>query len=80
VRVSSVSTPSVWDFSDAVFTIGGGGVTVVAPNGGGVWPINSTQTIQWSSNGFPGNVKIELSRDGGTTWEVLFASTANDGT
>lgn len=54
-------------------------LTVTAPNGGETWPIGSTQTIQWTSTGVNGDVKIELSRDGGTTWtETLFASTPND--
>lgn len=54
-------------------------ITVTVPNGGETWPINSTQTIQWTSQGVSGDVKIELSRNGGTTWETLFASTPNDG-
>jgi hypothetical protein len=66
--------------SDNVFLLGGGNITVLAPNGGEVWNINTTKAIQWNASGITGNVKIELSRDGGTTWEVLFASTANDGT
>jgi hypothetical protein len=32
-----------------------------------------------SCRDIPGNVKIELSRNGGTTWGVLFSNTANDG-
>lgn len=54
-------------------------ITVSVPNGGENWPINSTQTITWSSVGISGNVKIELSRNGGSTYETLFADTANDG-
>jgi CSLREA domain-containing protein len=54
-------------------------ITVVVPNGGENWPVDSAQTIQWTSSGVSGNVKIELSRDGGSTFETLFASTANDG-
>ena len=56
------------------------GITVIAPNGGEVWGIGHTANITWSSAGVSGNVKIELSRDGGATFpEVLFADTANDG-
>jgi hypothetical protein len=79
VRISSLSNAAVKDSSNAVFTLGGGSVTVVAPNGGEVWPIGSIQTLRWNSSGFTGNVKIELSRNGGTTWGVLFSNTANDG-
>jgi uncharacterized repeat protein (TIGR01451 family) len=57
-------------------------ITVVRPNGGEIWRINKRQNIQWTSTGVSGNVKIELSRNGGGangTWETLFASTPNDG-
>ncbi len=52
---------------------------MIAPNGGETWRVNRTRTIRWTSSLVSGNVKIELSRNGGTTWEVLFASTPNDG-
>jgi hypothetical protein len=54
-------------------------ITVIAPNGGETWRVNRTRTIRWSSSLVSGNVKIELSRNGGTDWVVLFASTPNDG-
>jgi hypothetical protein len=79
VRVSSITTPSINDISNAVFTISGGSVTVLSPNGGETWVIGSTQTIQWSSTGLSGKVKIELSRDGGTTWTLLFNNVVNTG-
>lgn len=37
------------------------------------------QTITWSSDNIAGNVRIELSRDGATTWETIAANTPNDG-
>ncbi len=55
------------------------GITVLTPNGGETWSIGSTQAIQWNSSGVSGNVKIELSRDGGTSWTTLVNNTANDG-
>jgi hypothetical protein len=70
-----------FDVSNTNFTIvlSPASVTVTVPNGGELWPIGSTQTIQWTSAGFSGDVKIELSRDGGGSYATLFASTANDG-
>ncbi|MCS6804928.1 MAG: Zn-dependent exopeptidase M28 [Acidobacteriota bacterium] len=53
---------------------------VVSPNGGEDWQTGSTQTIQWTSTGTIDNVKIELSRNGGSSYETLFATTPNDGT
>jgi len=58
---------------------GGGTITVIAPNGGETLRIGRTGNIQWTSSGVTGNVKIELSRNGGASYEVLFASTPNDG-
>jgi hypothetical protein len=56
-------------------------ITVTAPNGGETWYANSTRTITWSSSNFSGDVKIELSTDGGTTWSrVITALTPNSGT
>ncbi len=55
-------------------------VTVTAPNGGENWQNTTLQNIQWSSLNLSGNVKVELSRNGGSSYETLYASTANDGT
>lgn len=85
LRITSVDHPTVDDVSDSVFSISQpppASITVTVPNGGEDWQIGSNQTIQWTSTGKTGliqNVKIELSRDGGSTFEVLFSSTANDG-
>ena len=54
-------------------------VTVTAANGGEIWGISTTQTIRWTSTGLTGNVRIDLSRDGGQTWTTLVANTTNDG-
>ncbi|MEN3048582.1 MAG: Ig-like domain-containing protein [Candidatus Caldarchaeales archaeon] len=54
-------------------------ITVVSPNGGETWTIGETRQIRWSSQNVAGNVDILLSRDGGTTWTVLFGNTPNDG-
>ncbi|HYC39375.1 MAG TPA: zinc-dependent metalloprotease family protein [Chitinophagaceae bacterium] len=60
--------------------------TVAVPNGGEVWPGNSTQTVTWNvvgTNGAPynvANVRILLSTDGGLTYPTtVLASTPNDG-
>lgn len=80
VRVTSVTNPAVTDMSNTNFTVGGGTLTITAPNGGEVWTVGSTRTITWLSTGLIGNVKIELSRTNGSTWSILNAGTQNDGT
>ena len=79
VRISSVTTPSVLDASNANFTISAPFITVTAPNGGEVWGVGTPHTIAWTSLGVSGQVMIELSRNGGSTYETLFPATANDG-
>ena len=56
-----------------------GSITVTAPNGGEVLTAGIAYKLKWLSARLTGNVKIELSRDGGVTWKTLFASTPNDG-
>jgi subtilase family protein/fervidolysin-like protein/HYDIN/CFA65/VesB family protein len=52
---------------------------VTAPDGKESWKIGSKQSIQWSSAWITGNVKIELSRDSGLSWQPIIKSTTNDG-
>jgi len=80
IKVTSISSPTVFDASNSNFSIVQPTITVTVPNGGGTWAIGSTQNIWWSSGGVSGNVKIELSRDGGSSYSTLVASTSNDGT
>ena len=57
----------------------GGTITVTYPNGGETWIVNSTETITWTTQGDIENVKIEIQRESGGSWEELIDSTANDG-
>src|SRR5581483_4655388 len=52
---------------------------VIAPLGGAVWTIGSTQTICWSNAGAGTTVNIWLSRDGGATWKTILKNSPNDG-
>jgi uncharacterized repeat protein (TIGR01451 family) len=52
---------------------------IISPNGGEVWPVRTKQIIQWHPQGVTGLVNIELSRDGGTTWEIVRRKSKNDG-
>jgi hypothetical protein len=70
------------EFSQAVAVTGGplGSIVVTSPNGGESWQMGSTKTIGWSSMGVSGNVTLSLSRNGGASYDVVVASTENDGT
>ncbi len=79
VKVASTST-SYADTSDADFTITGGEITLISPNGGEDWREWSNQTIAWTSNGEVGtHVVLYYSLNEGATWTVIAASTLNDG-
>ena len=68
------------DTSNANATLGGGSIAVTSPNGGEIWAIGSTRAITWTSSGFTGNVKIQVSRNGGASRVNVVGSTPNDGT
>ena len=53
-------------------------VGVITPNGGEFLAAGATANLGWSATVLT-DVKVELSRDGGTGWETLYASTPNDG-
>lgn len=81
IRIASLTFPYVSDTSNSNFSIvQQPTITLISPNGGELWPVDSVRTVLWSSTFLSGNVKIELSRNGGSTYETLFANTANDGT
>lgn len=65
----------------AVFTAipGGDWVRVLKPNGGESWRVGNKRAIRWTSSGFGGGVKVELSTDSGASWKTIWSSTANDG-
>jgi len=53
-------------------------ITVTAPNTNVNWGVGSTQTIAWTHNlGAGSPVAIDVSRDGGTTWNTIASSVAN---
>jgi hypothetical protein len=55
-------------------------IVVLTPNGGDVWPLGTTQTMTWGTGGIGGNARLELNRSyPGGTWEVIIASTPNNG-
>jgi len=62
------------------FRYSGTSLTLNNFNSGERIPRNISRTIMWSSENLTGNVRIEISRDGGTTYTTLIANTPNDGT
>ena len=57
----------------------GGSITVTAPNGGETWTVGTSEAITWTTLGPIDDVKIELQRTTGGSWETIIESTTNDG-
>jgi len=79
IKVVSVSNPTVFNISHAAFTIAQS-ITITSPDGGESWVVGSSHAITWSSAGISGNVNIQISRNGGSTWTTIISKTPNDGT
>lgn len=54
-------------------------ITVLEPNGDDVWPLGTLQTIKWNSVNIGGALNIEISRDGGNTFEQIGSNIPNIG-
>lgn len=54
-------------------------ITILTPNGTDVLEIGAVVPITWNSYGISGPVKIELSRDGGVTFEIIREKLSNFG-
>lgn len=73
---------SLNNMSDVIasYRYSGSSLTLNTFNGGESIPRLLNRTVTWSSAGITGgNVLIELSRNEGSSWETLIASTPNDG-
>jgi photosystem II stability/assembly factor-like uncharacterized protein len=65
----------MWEFST-----GGARVLWLYPRGGEIFEPGQVVELRWSGLSFGGQVRIEMNRSyPSTTWETLFAATANDG-
>ncbi|MEI6681382.1 MAG: Ser-Thr-rich GPI-anchored membrane family protein [Bacteroidota bacterium] len=78
VKISLLASSATgYDFSDGNFSINGGTLTVVSPNGGEVWQKASTHLITWTGN-ICDNVRIELWK-GGVFNLLITPSTPSNG-
>ncbi|HEY4712473.1 MAG TPA: hypothetical protein VIH69_07385, partial [Dehalococcoidia bacterium] len=83
IRVVSILNPAISDISnnDFAITVMPPSITVISPNGGETWATRTMHRITWTSTGIDrrARVRIELSRDGGSSWTTIIHSTPNDG-
>ncbi len=52
---------------------------LVSPNGGDSLTSGQTRLMHWSTRGVVPNIRLELSPDGGSTWQPIVASIPNSG-
>lgn len=80
IRVSKMGNPSLFDVSDAPFSISGPYIEVLQPNGGEIYASGQQNVyIEWNSPGFWGSINILFSDNNGTTWTNLLAGMQNYG-
>jgi V8-like Glu-specific endopeptidase len=81
IRISSVADPTLSDVSDGYFNIVYllSNLLLTSPNGGEVMNTAALFDITWDSSFLSGEIGIDISRDGGGTWETIISNTPNDG-
>jgi hypothetical protein len=79
VKISDAANPSIYDLSDASFSINRPTIDIKNPDGGEILQIGEYFPIHWDWTGQFSNVRIEYSTDAGSSWIQIIASTTNDG-
>lgn len=80
IRVSQMGNPSLFDVSDATFSISGPYIQVNMPNGGEIYASGQQGVeVYWDSPGYWGDVNILFSDNNGGTWSSLMSNTQNYG-
>ncbi len=79
IRIADYTNTCKYDDSDAVFTVLPNTPVVISPNGGESYHQACSIGIEWDTETFYSNVRIEYSTDNGGTYSVITTSTSNDG-
>ena len=69
IRLSDATDPTVSTVGNLFSIITSPTITVTAPNGGEVWEFGQYHTISWTGENLGGYVLIDISSDGGNTWQ-----------
>ncbi len=78
VKVTNLSDTTVFDASDTNFKIVGS-LTLVTPNGGELWKVNTNQNITWTKVGNIQNVKLDYSINSGSTFTTTIVGSTPAG-
>ena len=55
-------------------------ISVTSPTPDATWAVNQPASIAWASTGVTGACTVDLSRNGGSSWETLTTTTTTQGT
>ncbi len=79
IRVTSISYPSVSDAGVVSIAIRPVNRTIeITSPDNSVWYVGDSEEITWTSKEAGSHVKVEVSRDSGSTWSIIVSSTSND--
>ena len=70
IRISDVLNQEITDMSDEVFNIITPTISLLSPNGGEKWLMQTDHQISWTSSDMD-SVRIDFSFDNGATWNVI---------
>ncbi len=79
LKITNSSDVTSYDISDATFIVLSPALNLLSPKGGETFKIGEKYPILWSSNSDFSSVNIDYSSDGGTSWNNIASSEANDG-
>lgn len=76
IRIVDSNNSSIFDVSDAVFTVTSP-LTVIAPNGGETWQAGTSKSIQFNASGTSNYYDISYSTNAGSNWTSIANNTYN---
>jgi len=78
IKIYDLAEPTIFDISDAVFTISK--LRVISPNGGENWQAGTVKAITWQNSNNISNVRLEYSLNNGLNWTQIKDTLASIGT
>jgi len=78
-NVQTLTNVAVNQFLTITESSGGESINVTSPNGGENWEVGTIHDITWTSSGTSGNVDIDYSTDGSSSWTAIVTNETDDG-
>ncbi len=78
IRITDVGSTGAEDYSEYFEICSAPSLTITNPTGLNTWETGTQESITWSWDGYPSNVKLELFK-GGSSIDTIISSTINNG-